>query len=175
MADDSRQVMTTLDRPFWLAAGAGTLLAALVLGVPSAVIPNPFFIRMTPTEPVNVAVWLASAPLAGLLLATYVSRRDVAAADPHADAGGGRATLGGIAAYLAIGCPICNKIIVGVLGVTGALNVFAPLQPVIGGASVALLVATLAWRLRMRGRGCTRCATASPAGPMPLPAQGGSR
>ena len=165
MVDDIRRVTATLDRRFWVAAAAGTLLAALVLGVPSAVIPNPFFIRMTPTEPVNVVVWLASAPLAGLLLATYVSRRGVAARDIHAGAGGGRATLGGAAAYLAIGCPICNKIIVGVLGVSGALNVFAPLQPAIGGASVALLAATLAWRLRMRARGCARCSTAPTAGP----------
>ena len=157
MAADVRRLTATLDRSFWLVAAAGTLLVALVLDVPSAVIPNPFFTRMTPTEPVNIAVWLASAPLAGLLLATYVARRGPAALDAHADAGGGRATLGGIASYLAIGCPIYNKIIVGVLGVSGALNVFAPLQPLIGGASHALLAATLAWRLRMRARGCALC------------------
>ncbi len=155
----------TLDRRFWLAAAGGTLVTLLVLGVPTAVIPNPFFIRMTPTDPVNVAVWLVTAPLMGALLATYVSRGR-GQGDPHADAGGGRASVAGIAAYLAIGCPICNKVIVAVLGVSGALNVFAPLQPMIGAASVALLGATLVWRLRMRARGCTRCATE--AGPASL-------
>lgn len=174
VVDSFRQLAATLDRRFWLAAAAGTVLVLLVLGVPSAVIPNPFFIRMTPTEPVNVAVWLASAPLAGLLLATYVSRRGgIAADDLHAAAGGGRATLGGVAAYLAIGCPICNKIVVAALGVSGAISVFAPLQPVIGGASLALLAGTLAWRLRMRARGCARCASASVAPPAPL-SDGGS-
>ena len=152
------RLVPTLDRRFWIAGAAGTIAALLVLGIPSAVIPNPLFIRMTPTEPFNVIVWLASAPLAGFLLATYVSRGGPAATDPHADAGATRATVGGIAAYLAIGCPICNKVVVAALGVSGALNVFAPLQPLIGAASIAVLAGTLVWRLRMRARGCTRCA-----------------
>lgn len=147
----------TLDRRFWLAAAGGTVAALVVLGIPSAIIPNPFFTRMIATEPFNVLVWLASAPLVGLLLATYVVRTEESATDPHADAGSGRATVGGIAAYLAIGCPICNKVVVAALGVSGALDIFAPLQPLIGAASIAVLGATLAWRLQMRARGCVRC------------------
>lgn len=162
------RAFATLDRRFWIAVLAGTLLAFLVLGVPTAVIPNPWFTRMTPTEPFNVAVMLVSAPLMGALLATYASRGALAHDDVHADGGGGRASLGGIAAYLAIGCPICNKIIVAVLGVSGALTVFAPLQPLIGLASVVLLTGTLAWRLRMRARGCTRCAPATNDPVVPL-------
>jgi hypothetical protein len=50
VADDFERLRATLDGRFCLAAGVGTLLALVVLGVPSAVIPNPFFIRMTPTE-----------------------------------------------------------------------------------------------------------------------------
>lgn len=162
---DVRRLRSTIDRRFLVAAALGTVAFAIVLGVPSAVIPNPFFVRMTPTEPMNVAVWLISAPLAGLLIATYVVR-DGVASDPHANAGTGRMTLGGIGAYLAIGCPICNKIIVAALGVSGALNVFAPLQPLIGAMSIALLAGTLAWRLRMRARGCTRCAAVVDSGPI---------
>ncbi len=158
------RLRSSLDRRFWLAAALGTLAAALILGVPSAVIPNPFFVRMTPTEPANYLVWLISAPLSGLLIATYVGRRGVAS-DPHADTGTGRITVAGIGAYLAIGCPICNKIIVAVLGVSGALNVFAPLQPVIGALSIALLAGTLVWRLRMRAQGCERCVVAGSSEP----------
>ncbi len=33
------------------------------------------------------------------------------------------------------------------------MTVFAPLQPVIGAVSLALLAGTLAWRLRLRVRG----------------------
>lgn len=151
------RLLRTLDRRFWVAALFGTMASAVLLGVPSAVVPNPFFVRMTPTEPVNLVVWLASSPLAGTLIATYVATTGTAP-DPHADAGAGKITIGGVGAFLAIGCPICNKIIVAVLGVSGAMTVFAPLQPLIGGLSIALLAGTLAWRLRARARGCERCA-----------------
>jgi hypothetical protein len=149
---------STLDARYWLVAALGTVAALLLLGIPTAVIPNPFFIRMTPTEGFNAVVWVVSAPLIGLLIATYVRPPLHPAGHPQAEPGAGRATLVGIAAYLAIGCPICNKVVVAALGVTGALNVFAPLQPLIGAGSVALLGATLAWRLRDRARRCARCA-----------------
>ncbi len=124
--------------------------------MPTAVIPNPFFIRMTPTETFNVLVLVASAPLIGLLVATYVRPPRHAIDHGRDQPGASRASLGGVAAYLAIGCPICNKVVVA-LGVSGALSIFAPLQPLIGAASVALLAATLVWRLRARARRCERC------------------
>jgi len=149
---------STLDTRFWLFAGLGTVAALMVLGVPTAVIPSPFFVRMTPTETFNVIVWLASAPLIGLLIATYVRTPAHALDHRRGEPGRGRAALGGVAAFLAIGCPICNKVVVAALGVSGALNVFGPLQPAIGVVSVALLGATLMWRLRDRAVRCQRCA-----------------
>jgi hypothetical protein len=38
----------------------------------------------------------------------------------------------------AVGCPICNKPVVAI-GVRGALNYFAPVQPFLAAGSVALL------------------------------------
>lgn len=149
---------STLDGRFWLVVGLATAGSLLLFGVPTAVIPNPIFIRMTPTETFNVVVWLTSAQLVGLLVATYVRVPGHAADHRFDDAGAGRTALGGVAAYLAIGCPICNKVVVAALGVSGALSIFAPLQPLIGAGSVALLGATLAWRLRARARQCVRCA-----------------
>jgi len=53
---------------------------------------------------------------------------------------------------LAIGCPVCNKLVVGLLGVSGALSVWAPIQPALAVLSVgALLVAVI---IRWRGRSC---------------------
>jgi len=60
---------------------------------------------------------------------------------------------GGLAAFLAIGCPVCNKVALVLLGASGALTVWAPLQPILGAASLVLLAATLAWRLQVRARG----------------------
>jgi hypothetical protein len=153
----SARLRSTLDARYWLTAILGTLVALLVLGVPTAVIPNPFFARMIATEPFNLVVWLAAAPLIGLLLATYVRPPGHGTAH-QAESVVGRTTLGGVVAFLAIGCPICNKLVVAALGVSGALTIFAPLQPLIGAASVALLGLTLGWRLRERARACQRCA-----------------
>lgn len=163
LSPDPRPLLSTLDRRFWIAAALGTLAGLLVLGIPTAVIPNPFFSRMTPTEPIQLLTWLSSAPLIGLVVGTYAAR-PAGTEESHADAGRGRASVAGLGAFLAIGCPICNKLVVGLLGVSGALNVFGPVQPVIGIASVVLLAATAVWRLRARARACARCIVSDPRG-----------
>ncbi|HEY5488873.1 MAG TPA: hypothetical protein VIK00_03465, partial [Candidatus Limnocylindrales bacterium] len=55
--------------------------------------------------------------------------------------------------FLAIGCPVCNKIALVLLGTSGAMTVFAPIQPILGAASIVLLAGTLTWRFRLRARG----------------------
>ena len=143
--------VTTFSRRQWHVAGAGALATALLIGLPTDVVPNPFYRRMTAILWWDYPVWAVTALLAGLVLATYVRRVPV-------DSSAGATFGGGILSFFAVGCPICNKVVVAALGVSGALNIFAPLQPLIGAASVALLGATLAWRLRDRARRCERCA-----------------
>lgn len=46
---------------------------------------------------------------------------------------------GGLLSYFAIGCPVCNKLVVLALGSSGAISWFAPLQPLLAVASVGLL------------------------------------
>jgi hypothetical protein len=146
-----------------VAAAAASLLA---FGLVSAIIPNPVFGRAVPPEPFAIATWLTSAPLMGLIIGTYLAPArarvaegfgapspvdtSVAVAERRTSVAG---YVGGIAAFLAIGCPVCNKIALVLLGAAGALNVWAPLQPVLALASLALLAATLVWRLRLRARG----------------------
>lgn len=141
---------------FWLAALGGAALTLVVLGLPSAIIPNPVFGRMVPVRPSDVAIWLASAPLFGLTLATYAVRPHVS---DHARGEEVRLGLGGLAVFFAIGCPVCNKLVLIALGTSGALSIFAPIQPIIGVASLVFLVATLTYRVRQVARGCDRCAT----------------
>jgi hypothetical protein len=160
----------TLTPRYWGTALVGSLGTLLLLGLPAALIPNPVFGRQIEAEPFAYAVWIASAALAGPLIADWlVPARPDAGRDPHRD-GTGEAglTLGGLVAFLAIGCPICNKIVLVLLGTTGALQLFAPIQPILGAASVALLAGTLAWRLRARARGCTRCTSAGAGPAVPL-------
>jgi len=143
---------TVARRPaFWLVSLAAAGAAAVVIGVPTVVIPSPFFARMTPVRPLDYTVWIATAVLAGLLAATYFpSVTGVAASCPAQPE---RLTFGGVLSALAVGCPVCNKVVVLLLGSSGAMAYFAPLQPVLGAAGVALLAMTLVARLRALGDG----------------------
>jgi hypothetical protein len=116
--------------------------AALLTGVPTDIVPTGLFGRMTPVRWWDYPVWALSALLLGLIAATYVSaprlRRERT----------GLAFGGGLIAYVAVGCPICNKLVVAALGAGGALAYFEPIQPALAGASLALLAATFVARLR---------------------------
>ena len=157
-------------RRFAAWAVAWTAASLVAFGLVSAIIPNPVFGRQIPPEPFAIAVWLVSAPLMGLIMATYMappsatmtgatSLAPVAMLPPGERQTTTLGTIAGLGAFLAIGCPVCNKIVLILLGTSGALTVYAPLQPAIGAASLVLLAATLVWRMRAWSRG-QACATA---------------
>jgi len=126
----------------WSTAVVASLATALVIGLPTDVIPNPVFGRPVPVTWWSPLVLAVSAVLTGMLVATYV--RAVPGVDRPARAGG----LGGALAFFAVGCPVCNKLVVVALGTSGALRWFEPIQPLLAGASVALLAVALRARLR---------------------------
>lgn len=145
----------------WTALWAA--MSLLAFGLVTAIIPNPVFARQIPPEPFAIWTWLVSAPLMGIVMATYtvpprpspialitLGPGEVAVAERRSTTLG---SLAGLGAFLAIGCPVCNKVALVLLGTSGALSVYAPIQPVIGAVSLALLVATAAWRLRLRANG----------------------
>jgi hypothetical protein len=53
-----------------------------------------------------------------------------------------------------VGCPVCNKLVVVLLGSSGALTYFAPVQPLLGLLAVTLSATALAVRLRGFFAGC---------------------
>ncbi|MBS3940173.1 MAG: hypothetical protein KG028_04355 [Actinobacteria bacterium] len=128
----------------WAVALAGAVVVALAIGVPTVLIPNPVFARMTPVLWWNWPVLVATSVLAGLLLATYVRQPSTEGTDRPARRGG----IAGALAYFAVGCPVCNKLVVVALGTSGAMSWFAPLQPVLAVLSIALLAVALRARLR---------------------------
>ena len=144
----------------WLAAVVGAVFTAAAIGVPTALVPSSLFTRMTPVTWWSWPVWTATAVLGGLVAATYVRTPNLVGGG----GGGGAGAGGGLLSALAIGCPVCNKLIVAVLGATGAMQWWAPLQPLLGVVSVALLT----WALRTRLRGEHACR-------VPVPADGHDR
>lgn len=131
-------MLASMDRRYWVRACLVAAASALVIAVPTRLIPNGFFSRMTPTRPQDYAFLVVSSALLGLTLA---ARQATARTERSAVAGG-------VATYLAVGCPICNKVVVALLGASGAIAYFAPIQPVLGLGAVALLFAALRRRLK---------------------------
>ncbi len=157
------------DRSLAVWSAGWTVAILVVYGLVSAIIPNPIFARGLAPEPFAVAIWLLSAPLMGVVMATYFASLPagvaVALSAPGARDWTTAGTVGGFVAFLAIGCPTCNKIALVLLGASGATNVFGGVQPILGAVSLALLAGTLVWRLRLRARG----------GACPVPRRGPAR
>ncbi|WP_326694716.1 hypothetical protein [Streptomyces sp. NBC_01766] len=139
----------------WFAAGAGTLLTAVLVGVPTDVIPTPLFSRSVPVQGWNYPALAVTAALAGVVLSTYVRgpatsatpATPTAPSAPDPATGGRLGSLGGILSFLAVGCPVCNKLVLLLLGASGALSYWAPLQPLVALASVVLLTEAALRRL----------------------------
>lgn len=130
-----------------LVASAAGIAMLLVVGVVTAIVDNPLFVRMTPVRAQDYAIWFASGLLMGLIAGTFVGSTPAA----HK----GTAMSGGLLSLLAVGCPICNKLVVLLLGVSGALTIFGPAQLYLGVLSVVLLAWTFHLRVRAVVRACS--------------------
>ncbi|OQO90306.1 hypothetical protein B1813_17960 [Saccharomonospora piscinae] len=134
------------------AMGALTLA---VVAVPTDIIDTPLFSREIPVRWWEYPVVAATV---ALTIAWFAIQ------GPPPTAGGSRRPLGGVLlAVFAVGCPVCNKLVLVALGTSGALGLWAPLQPFLALISLALLTAAVVQR-RRRGRqsACSSDACADP-------------
>ena len=121
-----------------------TVLIGLFLTLPSDILPNPIFSREVP-----VRWWEYLAVGVTLVLTFAWFALPAAPKDPQA---GRLATILGTTLF-AVACPVCNKIVLLLLGATGALGIWAPAQPWI--AMIAVCALALALYLRVRRPACT--------------------
>ena len=155
-------------RSWWAALGFGVGIA-FIIALPTAVIPNPIFGRAIEVTWWSYPTVILSGILGGLLMATYIrepgennleavseSSLDANTESPTElkDPALRWGTIGGFASFFAVGCPVCNKLILLALGTTGAVNWFAPIQPFLALASILFMV----WALDMRLKNQDSCA-----------------
>jgi len=140
--------LLTWSRRRWIAAVGGTLAAFLLLGLTTAVIPNPVFGRSIEPTDWAMKVLILTSALSGLLFATYVRNEPGPVHAERADSVAKGGAVGGLLTYFAIGCPVCNKLVLLALGTTGAVEFFAPVQPYLGVAGLGILGVALIYRLR---------------------------
>ena len=146
----------------WIMAVVGALGTALVVGLPTDVIPNPVFGRPVPVTWWSYPVLALTAVLGGLLLATYVREPAETESEPVDPVGlqadeqrdARRGGIAGLMSFFAVGCPVCNKLVVVALGTVGAREWFEPVQPYLAALSIVLM----AWAVRSRLRNADACA-----------------
>lgn len=139
-------VLRSWNRQRWTVAVLAGVAAYFLMGLPTAVIDNPVFGRAVAVTPWSTPVLIVSSVLVGLIMATYVN--PLQGGEMTIDRHGKISGVGGLLSFFAIGCPVCNKIVLLALGTSGALNFFAPLQPILAIAGVAFLAYALVQRLR---------------------------
>lgn len=131
----------------WVRAVIAGVVTLLVIGLPTDIIANPLFGRAVPVRWWEYPVLGATAILTAMWFGIQTAR---GREDSPAPALGG-ATI----AMFAVACPVCNKIVVASIGMTGALGVWAPLQPLLAVFGLVTLVAAVAMRWRRRDCGPT--------------------
>lgn len=153
-----RQAMSQWNSRRWLVALGSGMVVALIIALPTAVIPNPIFGRAIEVTWWSYPTVILSGILGGLLIATYVREPsdstnldevEISTKDPALRWG----TIGGFVSFFAVGCPVCNKLVLLALGTSGAISWFAPIQPFLALASIIFLV----WALHMRLKNQDSC------------------
>lgn len=116
--------------------GVGIMLFA-VLGTVTAVWSNPLFVRMTPVGPWEFGATVLTAVLAGVTAAFWV---------PACGLRGSGA--GGLASFLGIACPTCNKVLMLVFGGPALLAWFDPIRPWLAAVGLVTMgvAAFFTWR-----------------------------
>ena len=118
----------------------GSIVAFLIFlafGTATVLIKNPFFIRMTPIHWYDYAFLVLTALLTGVYACLYhynKSNKEPFDKKCNYTAAGG--VIGGLFSF---GCAICNKLLVFLLGLSGIMIYFMPLQPILGVISIAIL------------------------------------
>ncbi len=136
-------VVAAWPRRRWGVVLVATIGTVVLVGLSTAMIPNPVFGRAVPTTWWAWPALIVTSALGGLLAATYVR-------GPDGQGSASRTGLaGGLLSYFAVGCPVCNKLALLALGYSGALTWFAPVQPLLALAGVVLLGYAL--RVRLKG------------------------
>ena len=139
--------LRTLPVATWPRAVLFAGVAAVIIAVPSDLIDTPIFGRPVEARWVDYVILAITSALIGLIFAIRPEPVESTELTVATERQGTRTIWGGFVSFLAVGCPVCNQAVVALVGVSGALSWWAPVQPFVGLLAVTLLVYTLRKRL----------------------------
>lgn len=123
-----------------------TVFLILVMGVPTAMVPNPLFKRMIDVTILDYLFLFGVSILLGAFISIGLYKRNSAGKEDYIAGGGG------ILGIFAFACPLCNAVLLSVFGSTFVASFFLPFKPWIGLISLAILSFAVLQKLK-----CKRC------------------
>lgn len=123
---------------------SASILLLLLFGITTALIPSSLFIRMIPATTMDYVFLVATSVLLGGYVGLLHYKKSGRAREDLAAAGGG------IAGIFAFGCPICNALLVSLVGSSALLTYYEPVRPIVGAVGIGLLVGAVYLKLRCR-------------------------
>ena len=139
--------LRALPRATWPRAVMFAAVAAVIIAVPSDLIDTPIFGRPVEVRWIDYVILAVTSSLIGLIFAIRPEAVESSELAGATERQGTRTIWGGFVSFLAVGCPVCNQAVVALVGVSGALSWWAPVQPFVGLLAVGLLLYTLRKRL----------------------------
>lgn len=111
-------------------SGFGVLMA---LGIPTALIPSGIYIRMIEVTIFDYFFLLATSMLIGIYIGLWSYKKE----SGHY---GKKYLIGGSASsFFAVSCPLCNILLVSLIGVSSVMIFIEPLRPVLGVTGLLVL------------------------------------
>jgi hypothetical protein len=129
---------------------AASVLLFLVFGIPTDLVPNRFYTRMLPASILDYVFLVATSVMLGGYIGLHFYRKSSRGAKGDLAAMGG-----GVTGLFAFGCPICNAVLVSLVGTGALLTYYEPVRPAMGVLGVGILGTAL--YLKLRDRGCQSC------------------
>ncbi len=120
-----------------------SILLFFILGIPTAVIPNKFFTRMTPVYFFDYFFLILNSLLLGAYIGLHFYEKHEKSKKTDF-----LAVSGGVLNVFVVGCPVCNVLIASLIGTSAALNYFAPLQPILGAISTIIILIAIYFKFK---------------------------
>lgn len=128
-----------------------SVIIFLIFGIVMALIPNNFFVRMFPPTIIDYIFLFSTSVMLGAYFSLYFyGKQEVYGKEDYAAAGGALPSI------LAFSCPLCNALLVSLLGAATILAFIEPLRPVFGIFGIGILGFALYLKVKNL-KSCRRC------------------
>lgn len=139
---------------YFVIGGVAFLIFLIVLGIPTAIISNKFYIRMIAATYLDWIFLTIISIMLGIYVGLYFYGKSIKQNDSKEDAVAGGSA---ITSFFALSCPICIGFLVAIFGTAALLTYFEPFRPLLGFIAIGMLSIALYLKIDSVKKGCESC------------------